>query len=49
MRRKKVIFGERLDEYKYYDMDWVIAAALGDEKELCRREESHGSKLLNGF
>lgn len=46
---KKVIFGERLDEYKYYDMDRVIAAALGDEKELCRREESHGSKLLNGF
>ena len=30
----KVIFGGRLGEYKYYDMDAVIAAAL----ELCERE-----------
>ena len=29
-----VIFGGRLGEYKYYDMDQVIAAAL----ELCERE-----------
>ncbi len=26
---KKVVFGGRLGEYKYYDMDQVIAAALG--------------------
>ena len=32
---KKVIFGGRLGEYKYYDMDQVIAAALKRcEKEL---------------
>lgn len=30
----KVIFGGRLGEYKYYDMDMVIAAAL----ELCEQE-----------
>ena len=30
----KVIFGGRLGEYKYYDMDAVIASAL----DLCRRE-----------
>lgn len=29
-----VIFGGRLGEYKYYDMDAVIAAAL----ELCEKE-----------
>lgn len=27
-KEKKVIFGGRLGEYKYYDMDQVIAAAL---------------------
>ena len=27
-REKKIIFGGRLGEYKYYDMDQVIAAAL---------------------
>ena len=32
-QEKKVIFGGRLGEYKYYDMDAVIAAAL----EMCRR------------
>ena len=31
---KKVIFGGRLGEYKYYDMDAAIASALG----LCERE-----------
>jgi len=29
-----VIFGGRLGEYKYYDMDAVIASAL----ELCEKE-----------
>ena len=33
---KNVIFGGRLGEYKYYDMDQVIAAAL----EMCGRELS---------
>ena len=33
---RKVIFGGRLGEYKYYDMDQVIAAALA----LCERELS---------
>ena len=31
---KKVIFGGRLGEYKYYDMDAVIASAL----DLCKKE-----------
>ena len=31
----KVIFGGRLGEYKYYDMDQVIAAALEKTKEEC--------------
>ena len=30
----KVIFGGRLGEYKYYDMDQVIAASL----DMCERE-----------
>lgn len=33
-QEKQVIFGGRLGEYKYYDMDKVIASAL----DLCRRE-----------
>ena len=33
-KEERVIFGGRLGEYKYYDMDAVIAAAL----ELCERE-----------
>ncbi|MCM1500812.1 MAG: UDP-galactopyranose mutase [Clostridium sp.] len=33
-KEEKVIFGGRLGEYKYYDMDAVIAAAL----KLCERE-----------
>ena len=32
-----VIFGGRLGEYKYYDMDQVIAAALEKSKELIRK------------
>ena len=32
-REEKVIFGGRLGEYKYYDMDQVIAAALHKAKE----------------
>jgi len=30
-----VIFGGRLGEYKYYDMDQVIAAAISKAKTLC--------------
>ena len=33
-RESKVIFGGRLGEYKYYDMDAVVAAAL----ECAKRE-----------
>ena len=33
-REEKVIFGGRLGEYKYYDMDAVIASALSKCKEL---------------
>lgn len=33
-QESKVIFGGRLGEYKYYDMDQVIAAALNKAKEL---------------
>ena len=33
-KEKKVIFGGRLGEYRYYDMDQVIAAALEAVKEL---------------
>ena len=33
-KESKVIFGGRLGEYKYYDMDQVIAAAL----ELCGKK-----------
>ena len=34
-QEEKVIFGGRLGEYKYYDMDQVIAAVLDKcEKEL---------------
>ncbi len=33
-KKKKVIFGGRLGEYKYYDMDAVIASAL----EMCEKE-----------
>lgn len=33
-KEERVIFGGRLGEYKYYDMDQVIAAALEKAKEL---------------
>ena len=33
-KEDKVIFGGRLGEYKYYDMDQVIAVALAKSKEL---------------
>lgn len=33
LQEKKVIFGGRLGEYKYYDMDAVIEAALSKAKE----------------
>ena len=33
-KEDKILFGGRLGEYKYYDMDQVIAATL----ELCERE-----------
>ncbi len=33
-QEENVIFGGRLGEYKYYDMDAVIAAAL----EMCEKE-----------
>ena len=33
-KEQKVIFGGRLGEYKYYDMDAVIASAL----EMCEKE-----------
>ena len=33
-QEEKVVFGGRLGEYKYYDMDQVIAAALEKIKEL---------------
>ena len=33
-KEDKIIFGGRLGEYKYYDMDQVIAAAL----EMCKKE-----------
>ena len=35
-KEKKVIFGGRLGEYKYYDMDAVIASVL----ERCEKEFS---------
>ena len=33
-REEKVVFGGRLGEYKYYDMDQVIAAALVKSRQL---------------
>ena len=40
MQEKKVIFGGRLAEYRYYDMDQVVASALRmAEHELCRKEK----------
>ena len=36
-KEKNVIFGGRLAEYKYYDMDDVIASAL----EMVKKYEAH--------
>ncbi len=36
-KEEKVIFGGRLGEYKYYDMDQVIAAALKKAEELIQK------------
>lgn len=36
-----VIFGGRLGEYKYYDMDQVIAAALNKTEEILQSEKSN--------
>ena len=37
---EKVIFGGRLGEYKYYDMDQVIAAVLDKcENEFCEMKQ----------
>ena len=33
-KEEKVTFGGRLGEYKYYDMDAVIAAALQQAKKI---------------
>ena len=33
-KEEHVVFGGRLGEYKYYDMDKVVAAALSKLKEL---------------
>jgi UDP-galactopyranose mutase len=38
-KEKSVFFGGRLAEYKYYDMDKVIANALADAKQLINRQE----------
>ena len=35
-KEEKVVFGGRLGEYKYYDMDQVIASALGRAREELR-------------
>ena len=32
-KEEKVLFGGRLGEYKYYDMDMVIASALDFSKK----------------
>ncbi len=34
---EKIVFGGRLGEYKYYDMDQVIAAALNKANELLKK------------
>ena len=33
-QEEKIVFGGRLGEYKYYDMDQVILAALDKMKEI---------------
>ncbi len=39
-QEKNVVFGGRLGEYKYYDMDQVIAAALEKARELLEKGNS---------
>ena len=36
-KEKNVVFGGRLGEYKYYDMDQVIAAALEKAELVCKQ------------
>ena len=36
-QEKKIIFGGRLGEYKYYDMDMVIASALKMNKQILEK------------
>lgn len=43
-REKNVIFGGRLGEYKYYDMDAVIASAL----DMCEKELQQFSYMRSG-
>ena len=38
-KEEKVIFGGRLGEYKYYDMDKVIEAALNQWEKMQRQEK----------
>ena len=38
-KEKKVIFGGRLAEYKYYDMDDVIKSAMDKYMEVCKNEK----------
>ena len=46
----KVIFGGRLGEYKYYDMDQVIAVALDMCEKMCIRDRGiYGSLSVVGF
>ena len=44
-KEDKVIFGGRLGEYKYYDMDQVIAAAL-ERAEGLERKIGYNTYLL---
>ena len=37
-KEENVIFGGRLGEYKYYDMDDTIKSALKVVKELCEKQ-----------
>ena len=38
-KKEKIIFGGRLGEYKYYDMDKVIEAALNQWEKMQRQEK----------
>ena len=43
-KEEKVIFGGRLGEYKYYDMDKVIEAALNQWEKM----QTVGKRTVNG-